>query len=375
MNWSHLPLEQALSKHRAEFEALLERAGVETLFMQPVWLAGWARHLGPDSALLVAEQAGRWCAAFPLRSGRRPFGRLRLQLVEFAGAPLFDLADPPIDPELDREALLVELFGELRRRLGRWTAAELRELPVDSATERAVAAAAARAGLAHRSRTCSVAPLLDLGALDGAAPKRSKNLRSQLNRSAKRLAELGEVETRFERPAPAELESAFEQCAGVERLSWKGTGGTALLVEEPRRAFFRELWDRLAECGELAVARLLIDGAPLAYHWGWIRHRRFFSYNLAYAPEHAQRGPGTLLLDAMVRAAPELGIDVLDASRGSLTSPHGLARYRGGEREHRTHVVYGRGATGRSLGFASTVVLPRVRAAREARRRPAEVGP
>lgn len=346
-----------------DWAELLARAGVESYFMGAQWLKAWAEQFGDgdEIILLLALRDSRWIGGLPLVRGKSRIGRNTVDGLQVAGRPYFDLVEIPCDPGESAEEIVGVLFDALDGLRPRWTALELRELPVGGLSDTAVAVILDRGGWTWRSRVCSAAPTLEALTEEGEPVRRGRNLRSQLRRSQKRLAEKGAVEICFERIPPDGVTAEIERCTQIEAASWKGAQSSGVLCRSPQREFFEEVWRALAQSGELAVGRLDVGGEPVAYHWGWIQFGRFYSYNLAYLEQWSKDGPGSVLLDFMVTRAPELGIRTLDASRGDLVRPHGLARYHGPVRDHHTYVIFGRGLCGRLLGAVSLRLLPALR--------------
>ncbi|MSR48033.1 MAG: GNAT family N-acetyltransferase [Planctomycetes bacterium] len=253
-----------------------------------------------------------------------------------------------------------------------WTVFDLREATAGGFLVETFARFAANRHLRVERRVCSKAPCFDFGRAGTRAP--SSNLRSQLARGGKRLAAIGRIEIAFARPAPKELDTLLDECAAVERSSWKGRTDSGILARAKPAAFFRPLFHELAHGqsthpGRLALGTLRIDGVLHAYHLGFLHDGAFLSYNLANRPEHQEHGPGTLLLQAMAEQGGALGVSVLDASRGELDRPHLLHRYGGPVREHEQLLLWRPGARGAAVHVARTIVLPRLRGAKAAVRR------
>jgi len=347
------PLAEALEDAGfvARWDALAASGGGAFPFLSSDWLAAWDTHLGSGREVVFAllERDGELVGGLPLVSGPSRLGRWRVRMLEVAGAPLFDRIEIPAVDEAARRATLESIVGWFRAERGE-TVLNLRELASGGETHRALDAG----GFRFHLRTCSRAPLLELAEL-----KRSRNLRSQLKRGERRLAELGSLEDRFTSPDPGELPELLDECAAVESASWKGEGG--VLGRSPTGAFFRELAAGRAHRGAVLLGQLRLDGRLVAYHLGLRHGDRFLSYNLAHLPEHGAAGPGTVLLDRMVARGAELGLATFDASRGSLERPHLLARYRGPVREHLQAVLYRRGPVGAGLELVRHVLLPAAR--------------
>jgi len=93
---------------------------------------------------------------------------------------------------------------------------------------------------------------------------RSKNLRHNLRRQARRLAEAGvAVEIRCVE-APAEMADAVEGYAALESSGWKSLAGTAVTQGSRQARFYRDLLERFAARGEAQVWQIRYDGALVA---------------------------------------------------------------------------------------------------------------
>ncbi len=347
-------------KNRARWDELLADSGGGAFFLRGDWLDSWARTAPADRRIFLAveSRAGRWVAGLPLTLGEGRIGRIRLKKLEIAGAPWFDAIEIPAVDAACRAGFVRSLLTWCTQSLSGWTALELRELPAECATAAEVERAASELGIACDKRVCSRAPYVALTDLADGERVLSKNLRSQLKRSAKRLQELGTVEVRFELVDEADVRARLESCAEVERESWKGRTKSGTLQPESGFAFFAELCPRLARERALALGSLFVDGRLCAYHLGFRDGARFLSYNLAQRPIMDSVGGGTYLLQGMIERARALGFEVMDASRGSLTRPHALARYSDAAREHLQVVLYGDSASGKLLELTKRRLVP-----------------
>lgn len=357
-----------------EWEDLLARGGAGTFFLRAAWLRAWERHFlaGRDFRCLILVRDGAWAAALPLVRSRGRLGRWPVRKLEFAGAPLFDFVEAPAVDDDSRVELMRAAVRWFRTEARDCSVFDLRELDVTGPTLAATRTAAQELDVPCHVRLCSRAPLLDLDAF-ARTGIRSGNLRSQLRRTDKRLQERGRLESTFGAPAPDALESLLLGCAAIEELSWKGRAGVGVLRDGAPRAWAMDLFRSCAAAGTLLMATLRLDGRLIAYHWGFRDGARFLSYNQAQAPDLADLGPGTLLLQRMIEAGAAMGLRALDASRGSLERPHILARYHGAVREHQQALIYQSNWRGGALRVARHAVLPALRGLR--RRGAADAAP
>ena len=126
--------------------------------------------------------------------------------------------------------------------------------------------------------------------------KRSGSTRKKLRQDFNRLGALGAVEVVNER-TPAEVERAFERFLVLEKASWKGERGTALLSREQDAAFVRRLMHDLAARGDASVAQLRVNGEVIAAQVLMYCGKTAYTWKTAFDAAYAKYSPGALLVD------------------------------------------------------------------------------
>ncbi len=351
---------EVFAEHQERWSELLERTRSGIFFLRPDWLRLWAQHFGAGRRmfLVVAERDGQWIGGLPLILGKGRIGqRWQVGKLEVAGTPYFDRMEvPAADDEDCRETL--RLILEWARGAGGWTAFGLHEVPNASPTHRALERLAAEHGFGLHSQLASKAPMVDLETKG----KTSSKYRRQLRQSMEHLEQDGEVECRFAFVDGDSIDGLIADCKQVEGSSWKGDQGVGVFRDGPTGAFMRDLWRELAPRQEIALATIRLDGELIIYHWGFLHRGRFLSYNLAQHPSTNDKRGGSLLLKYMVDHGEELGIEVIDASRGSLESPNIIGRYKGPIRAHGDFVLYSGGLSGSFFSVLRHRLIPAARA-------------
>jgi CelD/BcsL family acetyltransferase involved in cellulose biosynthesis len=126
--------------------------------------------------------------------------------------------------------------------------------------------------------------------------KRAGSTRKKLRQDWNRLAALGAVEVRNDR-TPAAVAEAFETFLALERASWKGERGTAILCSARDVAFARRLVADLAEQGGASVALLCVDGRAIAAQVLMYCGRSAYTWKIGFDAEYGRFSPGALLVD------------------------------------------------------------------------------
>jgi hypothetical protein len=126
--------------------------------------------------------------------------------------------------------------------------------------------------------------------------KRSGSTRKKLRQDWNRLSALGAVDVVNDR-TPAGVEQAFETFLAMEKASWKGEQGTALLSDSHDTAFVRRLLQELAARRDASVALLRIDGETIAAQVLMYCGATAYTWKTAYDAKFGKYSPGTLLVD------------------------------------------------------------------------------
>lgn len=126
--------------------------------------------------------------------------------------------------------------------------------------------------------------------------KRSGSTRKKLRQDWNRLGGIGTVEVVNER-SPDAVQQAFEAFLLLERASWKGARGTAMLSDPADAAFVRRLVNNLAARGEASVAELRVNGAVIAAQVLMYCGNTAYTWKTAFDAAYGKYSPGALLVD------------------------------------------------------------------------------
>lgn len=137
-----------------------------------------------------------------------------------------------------------------------------------------------------------------------------KSRRRSALRRARRIAdEEGEVSIEQLTPEPDELEPLLDRAFAIERRSWKGEVGTAIVQMPRHEAFLRRYGRELAARGDLRVELLSIAGKGVAMLYGCRWGNRHWLFKIGYDAAHSAASPGQLLLAESVAVAAREGLD------------------------------------------------------------------
>jgi CelD/BcsL family acetyltransferase involved in cellulose biosynthesis len=279
-----------------------------TFFHTPRFLKLYWEEFGAASlqiALVRMGDAPVAASAFEIRRGKLSF---------LGGTEVTDYMGP-VGLPASRDQAAKELMAALAAR-DDWRSADLRGLVEEGSWLRALASAAADAGLDVTVEAEGVAPFLELpesfeGYLASLSPKR----RHELRRKTRRLRE-AIPDSRLVDAAPETLPRDLDLFFELHRSS-RGPKGRFMRPE--RELFFRRLGDELLPEGTFRLAFLEASGERMAGVVAFRDRDRLLLYNSAYDRARAALSPGIVLVVELIRHSIEEGLRAVDLLKGNLS--------------------------------------------------------
>jgi CelD/BcsL family acetyltransferase involved in cellulose biosynthesis len=196
--------------------------------------------------------------------------------------------------------------GSLLERLfdSRSQLVSLRLLAHGDAIVEGLRAAASRSQYHPALRVQARCPLVEIdGDWDAYERRLSRNLRQDLARCQRRLAELGPVKLEVSDSAE-ELEAAF----ALEQLSWKGARGTAMASRPQTRRFYTEIARWAQERGWLRLIFLRAGERRVAFHLALEQGGSYVPLKGGLDPLVSRCSPGKLMIRATLERAFATGL-------------------------------------------------------------------
>ena len=257
------------------------KAAFDTMFAVVTVLL--AREEGVDSARLVglwALQHRNVMTFWPPMLEARPYNYAFL-------------STPVIDPAFAAE-VIPAFFVAIRKNPALPHVVSLKEMDADSEAYAAIQKTIADEHLAHLTLTQTLRPAVTREK----GIKTSGSTRKKLRQDWNRLSALGKLEMINERNVEA-TRVAFEEFLDLEKRSWKGERGTAILCSERDTEFTRRLIGDLAAEGNASVAVLRLDGRTIAAQVLLYCGTTAYTWKIAFDGEFAKYSPGVLVVDKM----------------------------------------------------------------------------
>ena len=257
------------------------KAALDTMFAVIHVLLAWEE--GVESTRLV----GLWTLQ---QRSIFPFWPALLEARPFNYA---FLSTPVIDPAFASQ-VIPAFFAAIRNNPALPNVVSLKEMDAESEAYAAIQKTIADEHLAHLKLTESARPSVSREA----GVKTSGATRKKLRQDWNRLSALGALEVVNDRAADG-ARAAFEHFLDLEKRSWKGAQGTAILCDDRDALFTRRLIGDLAADGSASVALLRLDGRVIAAQVLMYCGTTAYTWKIAFDAEFAKYSPGVLLVDKM----------------------------------------------------------------------------
>jgi CelD/BcsL family acetyltransferase involved in cellulose biosynthesis len=302
----------AFARLAAEWDDLLARAVVPSIFLSYRWQSTWWHHFGNGHLLLIAvrDEANRLVGLAPLFCSQES-----PECVSFIGC--VDVSDY-LDFIVDRSCaeVIYQTLWEFvcSSSMPRWEALNLCNIPATSPTCERLSALAQAAGFVSSVIQESVCPVITLPeSWEAYLASLDKKQRHEIRRKLRRAEESAEVRWYV-------LEQPDEVAAHIEtfiELHQKSTAEKRDFWDARMIAFFRAISRSFAEAGWLKLYFIEFNGERAAAFMCFDYRDEILVYNSGYDPERfAWLSPGIVLNARIIEHAIQLGRRRLDFLRG-----------------------------------------------------------
>jgi CelD/BcsL family acetyltransferase involved in cellulose biosynthesis len=311
-----MSLEARIIEQLSEFDALegpwgnLDARQSVRPFQQFAWAAAWVRTIGTAGGwrLKVATlwQGGRLMAVLPLCT-RRYKG---LCLLEWIGARVTDYCDALVDPGLDEESALRDLWESIRRS-GGFDVARLSHVRTDSKLFDLLGA------FRPWTETLEDAGGVPIVWKSGAEWLRAQTagMRDRVKYNTRRMHKAG-----FD----VQLCDNMQSCTHIidtlvaQKRPWLAARGLSSFIDEPGGVQFLKLAVAAAAArGELHLSTVQKGDRIAACDLAFVRDGIIYSYIASFDPEHHKYSFGRVLTDCLLMWACDNGMRRLDLLLGA----------------------------------------------------------
>lgn len=304
----------------AEWNALLQRARYNTIFLTHEWLSTWWNYLGEGELWILAMRrpaTGELAGIVPLYLTTPQAGeRAGLRTLFLVGCiEVSDYLDIIAAKEWETAVYRTLLRWLHSDAAPAWDAVDLCNLPQDSRTYQDLPDLAAEFDVDANVMREDVAPQFELPTryetyLSDLVDKKQRHEIRRKQRRAEREARVDYILVQPEDNLDAEMDDfiALQQASRSDKAEF--------MTPEMRR-FFHAMARRMMQKGWLRLSFLSIDGEKAAALLAFEYNRRYLLYNSGYDPEaHAHLSPGWVQLAYAIQYAIAVGCQVFDFMQG-----------------------------------------------------------
>lgn len=308
-------LVQGLSR---DWQQLCDESGEGEIFYRPEWMLAYLNAFAPQAKItVISAWAGeRLRGVLPLMHQRAWITGLPALIATIpANVHCFRVGLVCCPGEEGREVL--RALWQAMKALPGWSVFDVSNVVEGNGIDQLVALARADKFLVARKRT-SQTLYLPIAAPTGKDKNKDQppwmagtrpKFRSHLRRARRQLEEQGTLALKhFSTADPAALESFYD----LEGSGWKGEEGTAIKCDPRTRKFYDSVAQAAAAGGYLSLDFLELNGKPIAGHFGFNFHGRYFLAKAGYNEDYRRYGPGQLLVNEILNETPQRGLREFD---------------------------------------------------------------
>jgi CelD/BcsL family acetyltransferase involved in cellulose biosynthesis len=314
---------------RPEWSALYAECPRASTPLDHAWLRAWWQVFGATYGagglrIVTMWRASQLVAALPLYVGSGHGARFGMRVVRFLSTG--ETEDEEICPDyldlLARPGDEAACASAAWREVGAWEWDQLEwlDMPADSPL--------LRDGVAPRGADVfdrGACPIADLtGAFKGYLGRLSSNGRQQARHMLREAEAAG---AQFEIVGADGAGRAFDDLCRLHQARWAADGMPGVFAAPRFVAFHRQIIEQWVPTGRAVLARLDLNGEPVAVLYGFITGGKFDFYQsgVRFGAGVALRSPGNLAHLRLMQALSARGIGAYDFLRGGSSYKERLA--------------------------------------------------
>jgi CelD/BcsL family acetyltransferase involved in cellulose biosynthesis len=298
---------------KTTWNGLVSGSRSSSVFQTYEWHAAWweAYGEGKQPFLVCVSEADRAVAIAPLMVCREPGGK---RVLRFIGHGRSDYLDFIYTGGAD--GVLDEVFRFLHAASDRWDEIDLKYLPSDSPSYKAIPDACRRSGLYSVLTDTIECPTLHLKG----DPERVREVvgKKSVRRDKKYFLKRPGYKVLHIRDS-AEVMKYVDRFFDQHVERWSKTHTPSLFTDPRNRSFYRGLVSAMEGTDYLAFSVLESEGSPAAFHFGFSYAGRFVYYKPSFDISLLKRSPGKVLMSELIDFALASGFDEFDFAVGDET--------------------------------------------------------
>lgn len=285
---------------RTEWNDLLQRAVVDTLFLTREWQSVWWQNLGAGELRVITfrQDDDTLIGIAPLFVSREPEGHLSLSII--GCVDVSDYLDLIIARGCEEPVYAALLDFLTSPDFPAWDSLDLCTVPATSPTNEKFKALAEARGFKVEFKRHDVAPIIELpGDWDAYLATLDKKQRHEVRRKLRRVEE---AQTKWY--AIDSIDALEQAVADFAELHKRSRPDKHLFMDTRMQAFFIEMARELFPRGWLQLVFLQVEGERAAAIWNFVYNNDILVYNSGYDPiKYGALSPGIVLFAHSIQDA------------------------------------------------------------------------
>ncbi len=272
---------------RSDWNALLERSGIQNPFLRHAWLSAWWKGYGQDKDLMVlrCHRDGKTTAYIPLMRYETTLTGIKVDAMGFLTNhwTRMDI----ITGEFQRESLerFCDFLCDTKR------VVILSQMDVAGKNYPLLMELLNAKKISYHLTEKSHAYIPLLGSWEDYFNQQSKNFRMDSRRKLKRLEKEGRVQLICQDGG----EEAIAKLQTVAENSWQSNADVNIVSTEQGHRFYRAITQEWQGSHGFDFSFLEVDGKPLAYMVGIKSDGCYFAFDTAFDKNYSDYSPGLIL--------------------------------------------------------------------------------
>jgi CelD/BcsL family acetyltransferase involved in cellulose biosynthesis len=295
-----------------EWDQLIDRSGVERLFLSHAWLCSWWEAFGGDQQLhiVLLRNSGELIGAVPMMRSYERFYGLKVDSLQ----SIYNPHTPRFDFIIARgwAASVYQAVWSYLRGRNDCEMIALRQVPDDSPTIPAIEGLSRADGWLSGQWVARPSPYIPLNCTHDELLKRLKGgYRYNLRKRYERLGKAGPVDVEVI-TEKEHIREAMQDGLRIEAAAWKGEHGTAIASDPAVTEFYIRLAERQADVKQLRLSFLRVGGKRISFSYILCSDNKLYGVKIGYDPEFHTYSPGNMLLNLILQDACANGLAEYD---------------------------------------------------------------
>lgn len=306
---------QQLVSIKEQWNNLLSRSQVNTIFQTFEWISAWWKAFGEDYKLfvLLIKRDDELIGIAPLVSYDYSVIGIKLQRIQFIGEPWADYLDFII-PQ-NHENIIAKVVDFLLGSSSNWHSIRFRQLPQSSPTWAVLKSMAESKGLLFL-QSSSISPQVKIeDGWEEYQNSMSKKLRKNIQYSIRSMEKRGALDLQ-QMDSETESTKMLEEFFALHQKRWQAMKVKSAFSQQKNRAFFSEITKNMSGKDWIDFSVLKWNNRTIAMHFGYRYNKTFYYYIPTFDYDYRKYSPGSILVYKLLEDSFSRKLKLFDFLRG-----------------------------------------------------------